>query len=44
MLQLTVSVSGDDGIRFQRNSNPILIDTSNPKDVLIVLDQSSADT
>lgn len=42
MLQLTVGISGNDRIRLQRNSRSELVDSSNPEDVLIVLDQSAA--
>lgn len=40
--RLTVSISCNDRIRLKWNSRAVLIDSSNPEDVLIVLDQSAA--
>lgn len=44
MLLLTVGIPGNDRLRLQRDSGPELIDSSDSEDVLVVLDQSGADT
>lgn len=43
MLQLTVGVPGDDGVRLQRNSRSELVDSSDSEDILVVFDQPAAD-